>query len=331
MTSDMDAVLAVANNDTNPIEGPAQAAQALLEPPRPPITPRSDTMEEPTLWPEIRSIIDHDNATAPRSLQKTIGPSELGTTCVHCLAAKLAGWEKHENPAWLPYIGTCVHEHMERLFDRLNGLDEYMVSMLSDDNTPELVERWRTEYRVTVGHIHGLAGGQDITGSIDLWDRKTHATIDWKIVGNTTLTKVRAHGPSQQYRVQASLYGIGLTREGETVDRSCIYFLPRNKSTLRQALPVEMRFDPKPGLWALSRAQLLVNLMDVIEQADGPDIRDAWIHMLPSSPDDCFQCRACTWPDQSPLPELDGRRWPAVPDKWLALTPLVESEYQPAN
>lgn len=30
----------------------------------------------------------------PRSLQKRIGPSEIGTPCTHCLAARLAGWEK---------------------------------------------------------------------------------------------------------------------------------------------------------------------------------------------------------------------------------------------
>lgn len=112
---------------------------------------------------------------------------------------------------------------------------------------------------------------------------QTRSTIDWKIVGNTTVTKVKAHGPSQQYRVQASLYGMGLQNEGERVERNCIYFLPRNKTSLGDALPWETRFDPEPGKWALSRAQLLVNLMDCVEQAEGPDVRDSWIKQLPAA------------------------------------------------
>lgn len=312
--SEVDEVLAVAGLLSGRDRETSESDTAT--PPPPPVAPERDDTLPADLWPEIHTLIDEDITTMPRSLQKAIGPSELGTTCAHCLAAKLAGWTKRESPAWLPFVGTCVHEHMERLFDRM------------DDNTPELVERWRAEYQVTVGHLHGLEGGMDVTGSIDLWDRKTHSTVDWKVVGNTTLTKVRAHGVSQQYRVQASLYGIGLEREGEPVERSCIYFLPRNKATLRQALPVEMRFDPKPGVWALARAQLLVNLMDVIEQADGPEMRDAWIRLLPSTPDDCFQCRANAWPDQTPLEEFDGMDGlPDVPERWRTLLPLIETEY----
>ena len=177
--------------------------------------------------------------------------------------------------------------------------------------------------------MQGLHGGYDVTGSIDLWDRKTNSTIDWKIVGNTTVTKVKAHGPSQQYRIQASLYGMGLQNEGERVERNCIYFLPRNKTSLGDALPWETRFDPEPGKWALSRAQLLVNLMDCVEQAEGPDVRDSWIKQLPAAgPDKCFSCKGRVWPDMSALPEFDEKPWPDVPDKWLQLIPLIESEYQ---
>ena len=75
---------------------------------------------EPLLWSEIQQIIVNNINSAPRSLQKTIGPSELGTDCVHCLAAKLAGWKQIKGAAWLPFIGTCVHEHFERLFTQLS-------------------------------------------------------------------------------------------------------------------------------------------------------------------------------------------------------------------
>ena len=58
---------------------------------------------------------------APRELQREIGPSELGTDCVHCLAAKLAGWPGAS------FAGlAAVHRHMrarafETMFRELNG------------------------------------------------------------------------------------------------------------------------------------------------------------------------------------------------------------------
>lgn len=328
-----EAILAVAQaqqGDAIPVDIPPMT-QSAPDMGKPPVTPKTKigTVEEPQLWPEIRQLIEADIQNAPRELQREIGPSELGTDCVHCLAAKLAGWPERRSPGWLPFIGTCVHAHFETMFYDLNGEPAFQFLYTSEDNVTELVERWRSEYRVTVGRLQGLHGGYDVTGSIDLWDRKTRSTIDWKVVGNTTVTKVKAHGPSQQYRVQASLYGMGLQNEGERVERNCIYFLPRNKTSLGDALPWETRFDAKPGKWALARAQLLVNLMDIIEQSDGVDVRDSWIKQLPAAgPDKCFSCKGRVWPDMSALPEFDEKPWPDVPDKWLQLIPLIESEYQ---
>lgn len=294
------------------------------QPPAPP-TVRTAVMEEPRLWPKIRAIIETDIMNKPRSLQREIGPSELGTDCVHCLAAKLAGWESARQPAWLPYTGTCIHERLERVFTS----PQVMYGGLVEDGPipDDLRPLYRAERRVTVGRLQGLSGGYDLTGSIDLWDVEAGATIDWKYVSNaSTLKQARAHGPSQQYRVQASLYGIGLAREGADVQLSCIYFLPRNSQTLKDAYPWERPFDPKPGRWALGRAQLLVNLLDVIEQADGPEVRDSWIRGLPRSGGHCYDCQS--WPDSGLLSEFDTEPGPAVPDRWLKLVPLIEPAYR---
>lgn len=310
-SSDADAIIAVANAQQQPTPEPQTG----------------DDSVDSDLWPEIRRIIETRMSSQPRDLQREIGPSELGTSCVHCLAAKLAGWPERRRPAWLPFIGTCVHARFEQWFKDVEELVE-----VPDMDGLALLRRFTPEMRVTVGHLQGLHAGYDVQGSIDLYDRKTGSTIDWKIVGNTTLTKVKAHGPSQQYRVQASLYGIGLENRGETVRCSRIYFLPRNKAGLNDALPWQAGFDPKPGLWALARAQLLVNLMDCIEQAEGVDVRDSWIKQLPSAGSDgCFQCKGRVWPDMGQLPEFDERPWPDVPDKWLRLIPLIESEYPGAT
>lgn len=283
---------------------------------------------EPTEWDEIRGIIEDHITNQPRSLQKEIGPSELGTDCLHCLAARLAGWEKRQSAAWLPFIGTCVHERFEHLFNSRND-----VSTVSDDDEEgdiwavKSVERFEAEKHVDVGAIHGLHGQSKVHGSIDLYDAQNNMTIDWKITGQTTLRNVKANGPSQQYRIQASLYGIGLENDGEPCKKNAIYFLPRNNVSLADALPIEFDFDPKPGRWALSRAQLIVNLLDLIEQEDGVETRDAWIHALPTSPTHCFQCGS--WPDDQlgDLAEINQSQYPALPDKWGQLVGLLESTY----
>lgn len=310
MASELDLEAVMAANQTTPETTPAPTVES-------------------TEWDEIRGIIEDHITNQPRSLQKEIGPSELGTDCLHCLAARLAGWEKRQSAAWLPFIGTCVHERFEHLFKENREMTTIHVpdegSGVGDHD--EATRRFEAEKTVPVGEIHGLHGLQKIRGSIDLWDAKTGMTIDWKITGNTTLRNVKANGPSQQYRIQASLYGIGLENDDEPCKKNAIYFLPRNSVSLADALPVEFDFDPKPGKWALSRAQLIVNLLDLIEQEDGVETRDAWIHALPTSPTHCFQCG--TWPDDQlgDLAEINQSQYPALPDKWGQFVGLLESTY----
>ena len=94
--ANIDDVLAVAQ---------AQAGVSFAEPPEPPAT-RVDTYEEPRLWPEIRMMIETGIREQPREKQAEIGPSELGSDCLHCLAAKLAGWPQSRKPS------CCRHRHL---------------------------------------------------------------------------------------------------------------------------------------------------------------------------------------------------------------------------
>ena len=114
-----DAILAVAQaqqqGDAIPVDLPPMT-QSAPDIGKPPVTPKTKigTMEEPQLWPEIRQLIEADIQNAPRELQREIGPSELGTDCVHCLAAKLAGWSvappdgcRSSAPAYTPTSKPC--------------------------------------------------------------------------------------------------------------------------------------------------------------------------------------------------------------------------------
>ena len=298
---------------------PRPQERVILQPPAPPM-PSTDT-DDTDLWEELRGIIETGISHTPRSMQKEIGPSELGTSCPHCLAARLAGWTAKTGPdhGWTPMIGTSVHEHLQHLFDRVDG----------DTGTmPDGSARFLTELRVTVGRIQGVTGGTDVHGSIDLWDRRTRTTVDWKIVGDWSMSHKRTHGMPQQYEIQASLYGIGLENSGETVRHSMIACLPKTgRRGLADALIWRRPFDPLPGRWALRRAQTLAGILDLIELQDGPEARDAWITLLPCDTAECFHCR-----DHSYEPrDLQGDLWAAnhenVIGRYRPFTQLIQPDY----
>ena len=273
--------------------------------------------QSPSVWPTVREHIVDMVTNQPRSLQREIGPSELGTQCLHCLVKKLTGHGSGQirDVAWLPFIGTSVHAQLERMF---GGLDGY-----------------ETERTVLVGN---LTDARPITGSIDLWDEKNGATCDWKIVGNSTLDDARRHGPSQQYKIQASLYGIGMSHT-HPVAASCIFYLPRNQPSLDAAWIYECPFDPRPGQWALARARLILTLYDSIRVEYGPSIAEQWVNAFPRNPEHCFHCRdEATRKNPADLASLIGTKTvdadtraladnlPAMP---RALLTVPQADYRP--
>lgn len=203
-------------------------------------------------------IVNH-----PRSLQQRIGPSELGTPCEHCLAAKLAGWTETRDAAWLPTVGTAVHAW---LADQFTG-------------TP----RWLTETKVEVGDLNGVP----ITGSADLFDLFTGTVVDWKIVGVGTLRTVRASGPSDQYRAQAHLYGRGFVRAGHRVDRVAIAYLYRSAWPGVQMHLWSEPYDEAVAVATLERATATLRALDALHAADA-DV-DAYVTSLPRA-EGCYSC-----------------------------------------
>lgn len=200
----------------------------------------------------------------PRSLQKRIGPSELGNECEHCLAAKLAGWEQAPEAAWLPAIGTFVHAGLATIFEQ--HPDRYLV-----------------EHEVMVGWV----GDTEIWGSSDLYDTHTGTVIDFKCVGATTLKKAK-NGPSRRYNVQAQAYGTGFVNAGHDVKRVAICYLPRNAVSLDQGVWWEDHYNPATAHVALTHIETIITQIDLLRSID-PSAADVWISGLSRDPD-CYDC-----------------------------------------
>ena len=311
----------MSNTSTQAVLAVAQAQQDAHTPHMPDSMPTAGEWmpadQSLGVWPTIREHIVDMVTHQPRSLQREIGPSELGTQCLHCLVKKLTGHANGQirDVAWLPFIGTSVHGQLERMF---GGLDGY-----------------ETERTVLVGN---LTDARPITGSIDLWDEHNSATCDWKIVGNSTLDDARRHGPSQQYKIQASLYGIGMSHT-HPVAASCIFYLPRNQPSLDAAWIYECPFDPRPGQWALARARLILTLYDSIRVEYGANIAEQWVNAFPRNPEHCFHCRdEATHKNPADLASLIGTKTvdadtraladtlPAMP---RALLNVPQADYRP--
>lgn len=215
---------------------------------------------------EYLDVIKRAVASHPRSLQRRIGPSEVGHPCARRIGYKLLDHEENEFPdhtPWLPTIGTAVHQWLEDQFTAANG---------GQDSA-----RWLVEMTVSVGEI----GGVDITGHCDLYDRVTATVIDHKVVGPTTLKKYRSKGPGDQYRTQIHLYGRGLVRRGLPVDTVSIAFLPRN-GELRDAYIWHEPYDEQVALDGLKRAEGIAVATDAL----GP----AALTHLPTADAYCTRC-----------------------------------------
>lgn len=156
---------------------------------------------------QLRDRVRSWSSSRPRSLQTKLGPSEVGTPCLRQLAYKVAQHPRVNHDGgdpWPSFVGTATHAALEDVFD----------------GSPE---QWRTELRVVVDDDLDLAGNTDLlrlTGGVTV--------VDHKVVGSTTMTKVKRHGPAGYYVVQANLYAHGLIAAGVPVEWVAIAYWPRS-------------------------------------------------------------------------------------------------------
>ncbi|MGI8313312.1 hypothetical protein [Saccharopolyspora hattusasensis] len=157
---------------------------------------------------EIRDVIIARDQGRPRSRQSLVGPSEVGQECARRLAYRMMREPKPPQPAydpWAAITGTAVHTWLAEAFAEAN----------------ERLGRVRYLIEKTVEIRPGLSG------SCDLYDADRAIVIDHKNVGTTMAKKYREDGPSEQYRVQAHLYGRGFRNLGLPVKEVAIVFFPK--------------------------------------------------------------------------------------------------------
>ena len=212
----------------------------------PGIDPTAEMNQPKMVWAELREHIEHTMTWHPRSQQKQIGPSELGTVCVRALAHKLNGDdEPPRSPALKPQVGTWCHDGLERT--------------MRDANKRYGTERYLLERRVDVGEVNG----SPVTGSCDLYDVLTGTVVDWKWLGKPSLDQMRRKGAKPVYRVQAHLYGRGYVRAGYPVHNVMIVGLPRD-GELAQCTTWHEPYNEQITIDALARATAIAQLVDAL-------------------------------------------------------------------
>jgi hypothetical protein len=251
----------------------------------------------PSTITELRQVLIDYEAARPRSMQKALGPSELGTPCQQQIARKLAGAPRRPitEPTWAPFQGTAVHASME--------------DVVAFWNARLGRERWLAEDRLTiVQELPGVPGGPAlypaVEGNGDAFDQDWDTVVDWKHVGVTALKKLRTakrmgkpplEQVSQEYRVQGHIYGKGHALKGRPVRFVRLVLLARSHSFDDSEEWTEP-YDERIADWALKRYWDVVDLL----HADGLDA-------VPAAPSN-DACHWCPFHRPGLATDLDGCR-----------------------
>lgn len=232
--------------------------------------------EPPSTIAELRNILIGYDASRPRSMQVRLGPSELGTPCQAQIARKLAGAPRRavDAPTWAPFQGTAVHAEMEKVV-------AYWNEQLGRT-------RWLAEDDLQID--------DDISGHGDAYDLDHQMVVDWKHTGTTALKKLRSakragkpprEQVSQEYRVQAHLYGLGHEIKGRPVRHVRLVLLARSWQYDDSEEWTEA-YDPQIVDWALKRYYATKDLLASLQVDQRPDL----IGLVPvtASSDACKWC-----------------------------------------
>jgi hypothetical protein len=251
----------------------------------------------------IRDVIEPAVREQPRSLQKEIGPSELGVPCKRWMAHKFAGTPPTGIPKtkWAAAIGTAAHDHLSlwcHAYNERHGVNRYLFDLL-----------------VYVGDLYP---GRPITGHLDVYDVWRGVVIDAKFPGASQMDKYRPATAAEnpQYEAQVHCYGNGVINAGLPVSAVGILRLPRGGDNLHDAVWKVQPHDPEKGRQALQRAGAIALTVDAIGSRAIP--------LMPTAEHFCTTCpyflpRATDLERACPGVEAVAARADRVPDHIAAL------------
>lgn len=224
--------------------------------------------EPPSTVAELRTmLIDHD-ANSARSLQRSIGPSEIGVPCDRQLGMRLHNIPQRADARvpWAPIQGTAVHA--------------YLADVLLRHNELLGRQRWIVEERVYPDDEH--------PGSGDAYDCDNALVADWKIIGPNSLKKYRKT-VRPEYRAQAHLYGYGHERAGRPVRWVRLVYLARSHD-FEESFEWTEAYDPEIAIRALDRLYAIADLTgpNGLDVVTNPALWAA-VPALPTP--DCRWCR----------------------------------------
>ena len=202
-----------------------------------------DFVDEQTLLDAIESF-----SITERGLQTTIGVSEVGMACQRCVVRKLANTEKEQFVgSWRAQLGTYVHGGLAEDFSKRYEASGKVI----------------IEQPLAVHQYKGLV----LMGSCDAFfpNNGKGFVVDWKIVGDGTLSTVAKGDLKNQYLVQGQLYAWGWEQLGYDVSRVGIMFLPANKGNLqRDAIPRVFDYDRQVAIKALAKLEGYIDTAEEI-------------------------------------------------------------------
>jgi hypothetical protein len=198
---------------------------------------------------EIFYAYTNRNASDNRGAQRTLGPSEVGSPCDRQIAMKLLGVTPvNPQEGWAPFVGTAVHAELAKMFEWANGGGS---------------GRFVTEMRV------GFGNPLVPYGTLDLLDRVLYMVDDHKLMGRWSLDKLIQQGPSETYRKQIQVYGLGAELAGEKVKKVAIIGWPRQESSLDKLYVHVEKYDRKIAEEALKRVERIAAQVQEIRRPDG--------------------------------------------------------------
>lgn len=248
-----------------------------------PLTPITGILIHPTCdsGPDLSAteaftIIESALTNQPRSLQKRIGPSELGVPCDRRIGYHLGGVPKvnDRGVAWKPAVGSALHESFADIIAR------HEIARFADGDDATTT-RHHVEERVSVG----MVGDTEITGSCDWFDEHRGALWDFKFATRNRIREVfQPNGPGDQYRAQCHLYGRGFARAGYDVRTVGLIVMTRDGEFSDRWVWSEP-YDEQVAIETLERASSIALAVDLL----GPDFT------IPTLPTADAWCNFCPW------------------------------------